>query len=327
MKNLTKCVQNANALHKMWFRGDTLILGVSGGRDSMGLLDVFARIANKESLTIIVAHVNYGLRGNASARDQRLVESAAKKHDLLCEVLVVSSKNRGKNENDWREIRRSHFSRLMQEHNAQSAVLAHTMNDHAETLLLSLLRGAGFNGLANMTQIDQHDDLTIIRPFLSIKRDDITAHCKEFSVRFFNDATNTDNAFTRNRIRNRLIPYLARNFNPQIISTLSQTARIIGQELKDVGAIDPFWAADLSSSPSVITFTKGDLVGLPISHQRQVFRLMITQLTKGSVKISFGLTEQLRKATLSDKSKSQFITAKGLILTRSGATVKITHSA
>ncbi len=320
MKNLVKYVQNIRARHMLWNAGDTIVMGVSGGPDSMCLFDVMLNIANKANLKLVVAHVNYGLRGKESKSDQKLVEQYAKKNGTICESLVCLE-NCGQNEKDWRNMRYDFFAKMTKKYTAECIVVAHTKNDQAETLLLHLLRGSGLNGLSGMRVRSENN---IVRPLLTVERRDILAYCDNNEIPYNIDNSNMDTALTRNAIRNNLIPYLAKEFNPQIIDTLANTATIIADDYDFlVQQKDVFW--QINTDNNNIIFSADIFLQKKPSQQRLSLRTMIQQMQKTLVDIENGLIEEMRIVIASTKSKHQIISTKNLKMMKKGDTVELDY--
>jgi tRNA(Ile)-lysidine synthase len=318
MKNLVKHIQNINARHMLWTSGDTVIIGVSGGPDSMCLFDVMYSIAQKQELKIIVAHVNYGLRGKDSDRDQRAVEKYAKKCDSTCEIHQY--KGDIYDENTLRTVRYTFFTQLMNQYGAKGILTAHTKNDQAETLLLHLLRGTGMQGLGGMKVQSQNH---IMRPLLFTSRQDVLEYCMNHNIPYNIDKTNDDVLYTRNKIRNNLIPYLEKEFNPQIIDTLAKTTQILAEDydfLKKQNEV--FW--DYDEKKKSVTFSVKDFERQHISMQRYSLRLMILHINKDTINIESGFVAELQKALMSHKNKQQEVTGKNLKMLRKGGIVELT---
>jgi len=318
MKNLVKHIQNINARHMLWTTGDTLIVGVSGGPDSMCLFDVMYAIAQKQELKIIVAHVNYGLRGKDSDRDQSVVEKYAKKCDSACKIHHY--KGDIYDENTLRTVRYTFFSQLMNQYGAKGILTAHTKNDQAETLLLHLLRGAGMQGLSGMKVQSQNH---VMRPLLFTSRQDVLVYCSNHNISYNFDKTNDDVLYTRNKIRNNLIPYLEKEFNPQIIDTLAKTTQILAEDydfLKKQNEV--FW--DYDEKKKSVTFNVKDFDQQHIAMQRYSLRLMILHINKDTINIESGFVSELQKALISHKNKQQEVTGKNLKMLRKGGIVELT---
>ena len=319
MKNLIKHVQNNNFLHKMWHDGDVIVLGVSGGPDSMCLLDVLARIAKKELLTIVVAHVNYGLRGEDSINDQVLVEDMAKHYGFVCATKECLDMAKG-SEVMWRKVRYDFFGELLDKYGASVVAVAHNKNDQAETLLLRLLRGSGLVGLSGMRW---HSKTNIIRPFLNVSRDDILKYCKERSLPYNLDKTNNDNSYTRNNVRNNLLPYLEKEFNPKIIDVLANSAMTIADDYAVLREnVVVFW--EYIEEDKKIIFATQEFLKEESSLQRLSLRIMIKVLRGTTKNIEKGFIEELRKIIASTKGKNQEFVGKNLKMVKKGGTVELT---
>lgn len=319
MKNLIKHVENVNALHKLWKEGDTVIVGVSGGPDSMCLFDVLVKVAQKKNLKIIVAHVNYSLRGDDSKKDAELVQKISEKHNLLFE-LKDCSENCKKNENSWRVERYDFFKKLVQKHNAKSIAVAHNKNDQAETMLLHMLRGAGLAGMAGM---QYKNDRGVIRPLLNVERSNILQYCKKNDIVYRIDESNENMDFMRNKVRGQIVPVLEESFGVNVVDVLARMGASVADDYAFIeSTIKPFWekTSDNSTTFSVKTFQK-----LHNSQQRTAIRMMIEEV-RGSVSdIEKGFIEEVRKIIFSTKGKNQEIFGKDLKITRKGDTVKLAY--
>ncbi len=313
MKNLVKYVQNTNSRHNLWEKGETIILGVSGGSDSMVLFHVFSILAKKEDLKLIVAHVNYGFRED-SYKDEQIVRDFTEKIGIPCEVLSnFKLDEKDCNENKWRQVRFDFFSQIKEKYNADKIALAHTKNDQAETLLLHLLRGSGLNGLSAMRY--KRDD--IIRPLLDVKREEILKYIEENSIKFATDSSNKDTKFLRNKVRLELLPYLQENYNENIVDTLSQATKNIADDYDYLASQqENFWKLDFQKSK--ITFSAEKFHKKHISEQRFSLRAMIFDLLGHLQNIETGTIEEIRFLILSDKSKSQKMEFKSLKIVRKG---------
>ena len=316
MKNLVKHVQNINALHNMWNDYDTIIIGVSGGVDSMCLLDVMLKIAAKEHLSLIVAHVNYGLRGDAADEDQSLVERVSRERGIPCESLRVQNA-KGGTEKSWRTMRYEFFELLRTKYGAHKIAVAHNQNDQAETFLLHLLRGSGLTGLVGMRFVSCN---YVIRPLLSVMREEIAEYCEKYNITFHTDHTNADVQYTRNRVRMELLPYLQEKYNPRIVTTLARTAEMMGEDAKILEKqIQVFWRKDPIKKK--ISFSVADFCCQSIGLQRRALLRMVIELCGHTKDIEKGVIDEMRKTILSGKNKNQIFTGKNLKIVRKGDTV------
>jgi tRNA(Ile)-lysidine synthase len=221
------------------FPGDTrYLIGVSGGRDSVALLHWLISLGYKK---LIVCHLNHQLRGRSSDADARFVEKLTGKYQVDFErgaanVRSLAKKKKTSIETAAREARYSFFAKAAKRRRCHTIFLAHHADDLVETFLLNLIRGAGLTGLAGMRDVSTRyiDDieLTIVRPLLSVWRIEIDKYVRECHLRFREDATNKNLVPTRNRIRNRIIPYLEKILGRNIRQNIWRTATIAAEEEK-----------------------------------------------------------------------------------------------
>ena len=200
--------------------GDRVIAAVSGGADSMALLLFFLRCGPALGLTVEVAHVDHGLRGEASARDAAFVAAFCRARGVPLhrfsapEEGVVPPEGAGE---AWaRQLRYGFFERLCREHGAKLAT-AHTKNDQAETLLLHLARGCGPAGAAGIPAVRG----AVIRPFLTVSRRQTEAYCRALGQPWVMDETNAADNYARNRVRRYALPALE-TVNPQAVEALAR---------------------------------------------------------------------------------------------------------
>ena len=210
--------------------GDCLIVGVSGGADSVALLDLLATLPNFP-LTLVVAHLNHCLRGDESDADQQFVQQLATQYQLPVElrrvdVRQLAQQQRTSLEEAGRTARYTFFDELRTRHHASAVAVAHHADDQAETFLLRLLRGAGTTGLAAMAPLNQSG---IIRPLLTVTRQELREHLVARQLMFREDSSNNDQSYLRNRIRHELLPLL-QEYNPAIAQRLSATAGLLGED-------------------------------------------------------------------------------------------------
>ena len=209
--------------HQMLQKGDTVIVALSGGADSMALFHFLFSVQNVWGLRLRAAHVNHGLRGAAADGDAAFVRAQCAARGVpLDETLLSPPENAGE---EWgRQERYAFFARLAQAHGAKVAT-AHTCSDNAETVLLNLIRGTGLTGLSGIAPVRG----IFVRPLLDTPRQEIEDYLAGRGIPHVEDRTNTDPAHTRNRIRHEVLPLL-RQLNPRVEEALVQTAGVLRQE-------------------------------------------------------------------------------------------------
>src|SRR5262245_26420277 len=210
---------------------DSIIAAVSGGADSVALLDALARFQRSEGRpgSIIVAHLNHQLRGEESHEDEAFVRDLANRLNLsvFTERIAVAERAKEEKQNLEAVARRLRYEFLLRVAEARGAKIvftAHTLDDQAETILMRLIRGSGAEGLRGVHQIVAlSDDVKLIRPMLGIKRAEVIAHCERYELVFRSDSSNFLADFMRNRVRLELLPMLE-TFNPRVKESLARAS-------------------------------------------------------------------------------------------------------
>ena len=205
---------------------DKIIVAVSGGPDSMCLLDILRKMKENISIELIVTHINHCTRGKESDGDEEYVREYCQKYSIPFNSLRVDiekvAKEKGiSTEMAGREERYAFFDKIMYENGANKIALAHNANDLAETVLMRIIRGTGLEGLEGIKPIR---DYKYIRPILYCMRSEIENYCEEENLNPRIDKTNEQNIYSRNKIRLDLIPYIKENFNDDIINTINRLA-------------------------------------------------------------------------------------------------------
>jgi tRNA(Ile)-lysidine synthase len=266
------------------------LIGVSGGRDSVALLHWLINLGYNK---LIVCHLNHQLRGRSSDADARFVQKLAAKYQVGFElgaanVRALARKKKMSLEAAAREARYSFFSRAAKRRHCHKILLAHHADDLVETFLLNLIRGAGLTGLGGMRDVSSRQihgvELTILRPLLSIWRSDIDKYVRECHLRFREDTTNKNLAPTRNRIRNRIIPYLEKILDRNIRQNLWRTATIAAEEEN--------WLDKEVPDSTNVDLSVPKLRALPITLQRRaILKWLRAQNISG---VGFDVIERVR---------------------------------
>ncbi|MBR2787030.1 MAG: tRNA lysidine(34) synthetase TilS [Clostridia bacterium] len=217
--------------YKLIEEGDIIVIGVSGGPDSMCLLNILNVLSEALNIKVIVAHINHLIREEAE-EETRYVQKYCAKIGVECyvkriNVLEKSSVEKIGTEEAGRKARYNFFEEVLLKTGATKIATAHNANDNAETVLMNIFRGAGTSGLKGIEPIR---DNKYIRPLIECERQEIEQYCLENSLEPKIDKSNFENIYTRNKIRNILIPQIKSEFNPNIIVALNKLSALARQE-------------------------------------------------------------------------------------------------
>ena len=219
--------------------GASITVGVSGGPDSLALLDMLHKISSKTRLTLNVAHLNHGIRGKKSEEDGEFVKKFCEALNIPCFIQTRDIPKIAKSESLSLEtaarMERHRFLWEISDKCGDSAIaLGHTLDDQVESILMHLIRGSGLDGLKGMELMSDRTlvekKLTIFRPLLSISRDAILNYCQEQALNPRTDSTNSSLEFTRNSVRLKLIPILE-SYNPSVKKNLFRFSQIIAEDV------------------------------------------------------------------------------------------------
>lgn len=222
-----KTIKKYNLINK----GDKIVLGVSGGPDSISMLDILNSIKDEMEFEIYVVHINHLIREEA-IDDEKYVEEYCKKNNIeffakRIDVLKIADTQKIGTEEAGRKARYEFFEEIYSKVGANKIAIAHNKNDKAETIIMHLLRGSGLSGLKGIEPIRNNK---YIRPLIECERSEIEKYCEENNLNPRIDKTNFENEYTRNKIRNIVIPYIKKEFNPNIIETLDRLSEVATDE-------------------------------------------------------------------------------------------------
>ncbi len=277
--------------------GDRVVVAVSGGADSVALLQVLSAWRKHMDLTLAVVHVEHGLRGKESLEDATFVEQLARQLVLpffLKRINLKSHPGKRKGESVQavaREKRYAQLQAVVREWGGTKVAVGHTQDDQAETVLLSMLRGAGLAGLSGMPS---QREPCVIRPFLKVSRSEILSYLDEKGCEFRVDSTNDNPKYTRNRLRRELIPLL-KTFNPNVVSVLSRQAVILREEHQylDEAAKVALDSVEVSRTKDRVVWSRSRLLTFPVSIQRRMVLLMVGTLWGKPSPLEFETVEML----------------------------------
>jgi tRNA(Ile)-lysidine synthase len=273
-------------------QGDIVGAAVSGGIDSMVLLDILCNLRTEMNIIIVVFHFEHGIRGENSLKDMRFVVHECEKRGIECvtdrEDVIKLSREKGLSiETAAREARYA----FLDAQDAAFIATAHHAGDMAETVIMNLCRGSGLAGLCGIPEVRGR----YIRPLLDITREEIKSYASENGVSYVHDSTNDDNAYTRNYVRSEILPRL-KSVNQKAVSHIAQTAKLLAEDeaalneaARSVGGIE-----DIKDSVTVDIET---LINQPPAIRKRMLRLAVRRwglmdLTQGHVDDMLALAEK-----------------------------------
>ncbi len=289
------------AERKLVSRGETIVLAVSGGPDSLCLLHLFNRLASEYSLKLIVAHLNHGLRPEAAAEEDG-VAALADTMNLPYTSKKVNIKNYKKRLGLSEEAagRRARYRFLLQtarDFQAEAIALGHHRDDQAETVLLNLIRGSGIDGLSGMFPSRLMNKVRLIRPLLDFKRCEIETYCFEHGLKPYTDSSNLETDYNRNKVRIELIPFLEERYNPQIREALVRLAELAAEDRLFFEHQARIKAGKLAEHRGNAIFLDLSLLNaLPRAISSRVLRLLLRRYRTGQELGSMHLNQLLKLA-------------------------------
>ncbi len=295
MQNIEKMILNTVretvAVYRMFAVGDSVLVAVSGGADSVALAQVLITLAGEYSLRLAVAHLNHSLREEAADSDAEFVAAFARGLNLpgYIEKKDVRAFQRRRHlslEEAARQVRYEFFDKIAVRYGFNKIALAHHGHDNAELVLMNLLRGSGPLGLSGIIPVR---DGKIVRPFIHLKRSDIQAYIAEKKLPHITDASNADTSLRRNRIRHHLIPELETNYNPAIVDTLNRLGTIMRAEDQ--------WIEDLLSPvfKECVAVKQSGTISLDIARLGKLAAAAQRRIVRKAI---FSVKKDLRRITL-----------------------------
>ena len=284
VEDLARRVQRTMAVQGLIHRGERVLVGVSGGADSVTLLHMLASWRDQLALSLCAVHVDHQLRPE-SARDATWVRQFAEGLNVpimveCCDVRSLCRERGWSLEDGARRVRYQCFAASAVQYSAHVLALAHTADDQAETVLMRLLRGSGLAGLSGIPIVRSLEHVRVVRPLLPVWRWEILEYLASQGLSHREDASNLDVRFTRNRIRHQLLPLLERDYNPQAKSVFVQLAeqcrddsayleQLAGRHWKRLAKISPAGEVSLAMRP---------LARQAVSLQRYLVRRAVRQV-------------------------------------------------
>jgi tRNA(Ile)-lysidine synthase len=280
---------------------DTVVIGVSGGPDSLCLLDILAELAARHGFSVQVAHLNHSLRPE-SADEASFVRGQSEKRGLAFHLETIESgfweqDRKASVEETARKLRYAFLGEVARRIGAARVAVAHNQDDQAETVLMNFLRGSGLAGLAGMAPMrsqilagwnvegseSRRETVTLIRPLLGVTRAEILAYCDEAGLEPRFDPSNLDPAYFRNRLRHSLLPELE-TYNPNIRAVLARSAEVLRDDYEwQTEAVQALWDATAlpADDEGQVAFARDRWQQLGDAQQRALLRKATHQLLGG----------------------------------------------
>ncbi len=264
------------------------LIGVSGGRDSVVLLDWLLAQGYRR---LIVCHFEHGLRGRAGKADARFVGRLAEKHGLgfesgSADIREIAREKKQSIETAARNERLAFFARVARRRRCPTIFLGHHADDQVETFLLNLFRGAGGRGLGAMRSRSKYGALEIVRPLLGVWRSEIDRYVQEHRLKFREDATNEELDARRNRMRHKMIPWLEKQLGRNIRTTIWRAATVLREEEDFLETLTP---VGLTKAKELDV---AQLRPLPPALQRRAIRRWLNE--RGVPDLGFAVVEEVR---------------------------------
>ena len=264
---------------RLFGREQAILIAVSGGQDSLCLAKLMLDLQPKWGWTLGVAHLDHGWREDSTANADHVEQLAA---TWPCSFYRETASQGITNEALARQWRYAILAQLAHDHGYRYLVTGHTASDRAETLLHNLVRGSGADGLQALTwQRSLTPTVDLVRPLLEVTRSETSAFCQEFELPVWDDSTNHDLTFARNRIRRELLPYLAHHFNPKAELALAQTAEILQAEVEYFQQVTDEVSRQ-AQHPERPGLNRAVLRSTPLAIQRRVVRQFLLGITSSA---------------------------------------------
>jgi tRNA(Ile)-lysidine synthase len=298
-RSLSARVADFVARHKLLPRGAVVVVGVSGGADSIALLHGLRALGRDHDhpLRLHVAHLHHGIRGADADADAAFVESLAADLGLPCirdhvDIPKLHAREPGSREELARRERYRFFERAAARCGADHIAVGHHADDQAETVLHRIVRGTGLRGLAGMAPVRTLrgvEGCRLVRPLLCVTRKEILAYLESGGMAYRTDATNADRDLTRNRIRGELLPELARDYNPRVRAALVRLAEQAGGAYAfiDATAIKTLAAVIVRADEGAIVLNADALARKDRMVQAEVIRRALGRFECGEQRLAF----------------------------------------
>lgn len=278
--------------------GDSIVVGVSGGPDSICLLHILNELKEELNFKIYVAHINHMIRKEAD-EETEYVKNFCKNIGVECfaqkiDVVKIAKEEKIGTEEAGRKIRYNFFEEVLKKTNSNKIATAHNNNDKVETIIMNILRGSGTAGLKGLDPIRENK---FIKPLIETSREEIEEYCKENKLNPRIDKSNNENIYTRNKVRNIVIPYVKSEFNPNILKTINRLSEVATEENEYLNKVtletfNKICVEGYTTDNSTITLDLKKFNNLELVIKRRLILYTINEL--------LGTTEGIEKINIDD---------------------------
>ena len=316
LDNVDRTISN----HHMFRSGDSVLVGVSGGPDSVALFHILSTLASKYFIRLGIAHLNHCLRSDESDRDARFVSGFAERYRVPFHldkknVRAYAASHKLSIEEAGRKVRYEYLTLVAERKGYDKIALGHHADDNAESVLMYLIRGSGLKGLSGIGPVRGGK---IIRPLIRQTRSEILKYLENYQIDYVTDTSNTDKQYLRNRIRHHLIPLLARTYNPNIVDNLNRLSDIVRSDDRWIRRqIQPMIEKSvLKVEEGRITLSIPLLAGLHKAVQRRLLRCMIERVKGDLRRITYAHIEAIRNLAQTGPSDGRLDLPDRILITR-----------
>ncbi len=297
--------------YKLINTGNTVLLGISGGADSIAMLRVLHNLMAELNFRIAVAHLNHGIRHNDADKDMEFVKALCGELQVPFYTETVNVPARAERDSlsiemAAREERYEFFQRAAEYFNTGLLATAHTADDQAETVLLKLIRGSGIEGLSGIALYSNRNGLKLIRPLLEISRAEIESYLNTIGQHWRNDLSNDDTKYLRNKVRHELLPWIKENLNPAIKETLCRTANILAEENKWLNNLTAQKTAELIDTNRNLTVKP--TTSLPKALRRRIIRSWLSASGMDINLIYYKMVEKIDELLCKNSNGTKYLT-------------------
>lgn len=298
-------VRHTISRYKMFESGGRVIAAVSGGPDSVCLLDILREIRDDLGIELVVAHFDHGLRPGEDEDETRFVESLAGSLGLPFETGKAGSgmgPGEPSLEEKARHARYGFLEAVKEKFSAQKIAMGHNLNDQAETVIMRLLRGSGLSGLAGIPPCREEE---IVRPLIEITRGEIESYIEKRRLEYMTDSSNLETRHLRNRIRFDLLPQL-RRYQPRIVELLGQTADIMRRDDECLKAVAEQWVRDMAENKDnrEVQIPLSAFRELPQGLRNRVIRVVLRMTGGGLRRVSSRHIEAVNRVAMGKRPQA-----------------------